>query len=234
MSHCFFGSYSLTYIQDDGMYVMYYSAGHIRTPRKHCVGVATSPSPRGPFISESEPFACPLAQGGAIDPAGFQDSDGKRYVVYKVDGNSMGHGGNCKNTVPPIVATPLLLQEVKADGITQVGEPVELLDRTEHDGPLIEGPDLIKTQDGIYFLFFSSNCFTTLFYDVSYATSTNLTGPYTRAKKPLLVTGDYGLKAPGGIDLSPDAKLAVFHGDCPWGRCMYQRELRFHGTEVHT
>lgn len=33
------------------------------------------------------------SQGGAIDPAGFVESDGSHYVVYKIDGNSIGHGG---------------------------------------------------------------------------------------------------------------------------------------------
>lgn len=39
---------------------------------------------------------CPLSQGGAIDASGYDDN-GQRYVVYKVDGNSIGHGGACGN-----------------------------------------------------------------------------------------------------------------------------------------
>jgi beta-xylosidase len=164
----------------------------------------------------STPFACPDVNtlGGAIDPDGFLDeSTGKRYVVYKTDGNSIGHGGLCGNMVAPIVPTPLMLQEVAADGITPIGGAVQLLDRDDLDGPLIEAPSLYRSEEGIYFLFFSSNCFTTPLYDVSYATATNIYGPYTKSSRPLLVTSDAELTAPGGMDIVKGGPLVLFHGD---------------------
>ena len=168
-----------------------------------------------------------LSEGGAIDPAGFLDADGKQYVVYKIDGNSIGHGGNCGNGVAPIVPTPLMLQEVSAtNGSTPIGDPVQILDRGEADGPLIEAPSLVRVPDAtsaggwLYILFFSSNCYTGGKYDTSYATSSSgvyATGEeYVKAKKPLLVTGMSGLYSPGGLDvgMGPGAKLQVlFHAD---------------------
>lgn len=170
----------------------------------------------GPYTPLATPFACPdvNAQGGAIDPDGFLDeSTGKRYVVYKVDGNSIGHGGSCGNTVAPIVPTPLMLQEVSAaDGVTPIGQPTQILDRDDYDGPLIEAPALHRSDEGIYFLFFSSNCFTTPQYDVAYATATNILGPYTKSSRPLLITSDAELTGPGGMDIIKGGSTFVFHG----------------------
>jgi hypothetical protein len=71
-----------------------------------------------------------------------------------------------------------------------------------------------KLTDGIhgfrrYFLFFSSNCFNTNLYDISYATASSVKGPYTKASTPFKVTGDNGLTAPGGLSALPDGSLAV-------------------------
>ena len=49
-------------------------------------------------------------------------------------------------------------------------------------------------------MFFSSKCYNTEFYDVSYAVARDVLGPYEKAKVPLLVSGDKGgrMKSPGG------------------------------------
>lgn len=200
---------------DDGTFVLYYADNLVSSPAHHCIGAATSRSVLGPYTPLETPFACPDPNtlGGAIDPDGFLDeSTGKRYVVYKVDGNSIGHGGSCMNTVEPIVPTPLMLQEVGADGITPIGGAVQILDRDDLDGPLIEAPALHRSAEGVYFLFFSSNCFTTPKYDVSYATATNIYGPYTKSTRPLLVTSDADLTGPGGMDIIKGGDFIVFHG----------------------
>ncbi|EKG17371.1 hypothetical protein MPH_05439 [Macrophomina phaseolina MS6] len=141
---------------------------------------------------------------------------GQRYIVYKVDGNAIGNGGICGNTIEPIVPTPLMLQAVADDGITPLGDPVTLLDNAGvSDDGLVEAPALVKTWDGDYVLFFSSGCFSTQNYTISYAVSTSglVTGPYERADGPLLKTGDLGgaLTSPGGMDVHWDAKRMVFH-----------------------
>ncbi|EXJ80384.1 hypothetical protein A1O1_08528 [Capronia coronata CBS 617.96] len=200
---------------DDGSFVLYYTDALASTPRFHCVGAATSRNVMGPYAPLDHPIACPdiLTKGGAIDPDGFQDpATGKRYVVYKTDGNSIGHGGSCNNGIAPIVPTPIMLQEVGSDGISLVGDAIQILDRDDFDGPLIEAPSLHRSEEGIYFLFFSSNCYTTPKYDVSYATATSIYGPYTKSGRPLLVTSDADLVGPGGLDIIKDGDLVVFHG----------------------
>jgi beta-xylosidase len=207
---------------DEG-FVLYYSASSQADPRTHCIGAATSPTIMGPYTPLDYPLACPLSQGGAIDPAGFQDADGTLYVVYKVDGNNIGHGGNCNNAVKPIVPTPIMLQEMASNGVTPVGLPVQIFDRTDADGPLVEAPSLVSVSDksavggNMYVLFFSSNCYSGPYYDTSYAISkSGIAGPYVRSAKPLLQTGagpNGVLYAPGGLDIERDRMRVVFHAN---------------------
>ena len=195
---------------------MYYTDALKHRPASHCLGVAASQSIAGPYVPRQKPWICPdpATQGGAIDPDGFFDvSTGKQYVTYKVDGNSIGHGGSCNNDIAPIIPTPIMLQEVEQDGISLIGSPIPILDRDDFDGPLIEAPALYRSDEGIYFLFYSSNCFTTPLYDVAFATATNISGPYTKSGRPLLITGDGpDLVGPGGLDIITNGNMVLFHG----------------------
>lgn len=218
--------------QGDGKYVMYFSASSSEDSSKHCVGAATSSSITGPYSPEDGPLACQLERGGAIDADGFDD-DGDLYVVYKVDGNSLNGDG----TMHP---TPIMLQAVNEDGVTPNGDPVQLLDRTDADGPVVEAPSLKKSGD-TYFLTFSSNMYDTPQYDVSYATASSVNGPYTRSDEPLLVSGDPSdagsLTAPGGSDFSVDESNIVFHAfkngqDISDGRAMYAADTDLSGDTI--
>ena len=214
----------------DGTYVMYYSGQLASNTAHHCIGVATADSVTGPWTAADDPWICDIAQGGSIDPSGFLDEGtGRRYVVYKVDGNSVGRGGDCNNGVEPKQPTPIMLQEVAGDGTTRVGAAVEILDRTDADGPLVEAPNLVRAGDGSYVLFFSSHCFTSPGYDVKYATADAITGPYVRTSNPLFRTGYYSLTSPGGATSVEAGGVMVFHGNCPQGRCMYTARFALTG-----
>ncbi|EME43257.1 glycoside hydrolase family 43 protein [Dothistroma septosporum NZE10] len=218
-------------ILDDGTFVLYYSASVASDTSKHCVGAATSDNILGPYSPQAEPLFCPLDQGGAIDPAGFYDN-GQRYVVYKVDGNSLGHGGACQNTVEPLVATPLILQPVSADGLTAQGAATTLLNHQGlSDDGILEAPALVKS-GSTYVLFFSSGCFTTEHYNVDYATSSSITGPYTRTSTPLIESGTGDLSAPGGADVTRDGLKLVLHANNNGGRSLYTATIQISGTTV--
>lgn len=196
----------------DGSFIMYYTASLAKTPATHCLGYATSKNVEGPYVDNAKnAWICPTKQGGAIDPSGFLDQKtGKRYIVYKVDGNSIGHGGDCGNTVAPIVPTPILLQQLSpSNGHDLIGSPIELIKNGPADGPYVEAPSLTYL-NGKYVLFFSSQCYATPKYDVSYAISNSLAGPYVKYG-PLFVTGTLGLTAPGGLDIAVNGDHAVFH-----------------------
>lgn len=129
----------------------------------------------------------------------------------------------------------MILQPVASDGYTFEGSATTLLDNDgTSDSGIVEAPALLRTSDGTYVLFFSSGCFVTSSYTVSYATSSSVTGPYTRASSALISTGDgRGLTAPGGMSVSADAQHMIFHANNDnGGRSMYTALITVSGTTV--
>lgn len=210
-----------------GAFVLYFSARVAGHPH-HCVGAATSRAVLGPYTPLPTPLACPLRAGGAIDASAFLDpADGARYLLYKVDGNSIGHGGLCGNTAAPVVPTPIMLQRVAPDGTTVAGgAAVRIFDREKQDGPLVEAPSLMRAADGMYVLFFSSSCFSSAGYNVDYAVADSVAGPYVRAARPLIVSGMGGLMAPGGATVAVDGRHLVFHAGGVGAREMYSAVVK--------
>lgn len=202
---------------------MYYCGEAKSDLRHHCIGTAIADNPTGPYVPNDTPLSCRLDQGGSIDPSGFLDADGSRYVVFKVDGNSIGHGGDCNNGVPPLVPVPIMLQKVAADGVTPIGDAVQILNIDPSDGPLVEAPSLVLKGD-TYFLFYSTHCFTDIAYDVRYATAKSIAGPYDQTDTQLLTSNTYGLVSPGSATVCGCGDRMLFHGFCDKAkteRCMY-------------
>ena len=183
--------------------MLYYAAAD-DTGAVHCIGAAVASSPDGPFAAGDTPIICPRERGGAIDPAVFVDETDNNaiYLAYKIDGGVLGHGGECGNSKPPIVSTPIMLQRMQDDGLTvdPSSEAIEILDRTAEDGPLVEAPQVIKVGEQ-YFLFYSSGCTRQPDYKVRYANASNLFGPYQRHEPALLQTKDFRLTAPGSASV---------------------------------
>ncbi|KAJ5274054.1 hypothetical protein N7478_009179 [Penicillium angulare] len=227
---------TLTNAQDDGKYVMYYSGESKLSIGHHCIGTAISESPTGPYIPSNTPLSCRLNQGGSIDPSGFQDADGTRYAVFKVDGNSIGHGGDCNNGIEPLVQTPIMIQKLQADGVTPVGDAVQILDRdtVDNDGPLVEAPSLLLHQ-GVYYLFYSTHCYTDKAYDLRWATASSIGGPYRKKNVQLLETGQHGLTSPGSATVCGCGDRMLFHGFCNSAkttRCMYVADVSLSGEDA--
>jgi beta-xylosidase len=198
-----------------GKYILYYSAALQSNGAIHCLGYATSNNIEGPFVDNSaQPWICPVKQGGAIDISGFYDTKkNKRYVVYKVDGNAIGHGGECGNTIKPIVPTPNLIQQVDVNnGFSMIGTVLKILSNDDEvaDGPYVEAPAL-NYMSGKYVLFYSPQCYTTPKYSVSYAIADQITGPYIRSGVLFKTGGPLGFQAPGGLDVAVNGDHAVWH-----------------------
>ncbi|KXX83175.1 putative arabinan endo-1,5-alpha-L-arabinosidase C [Madurella mycetomatis] len=230
---------------DPPSFVMYYSGQLTGADSAfHCVGaaVSTTGSVLGPYAPLPVPLVCPLDRGGAIDPAGFVDpASGRRYLLYKVDGNARGGGGECNNGVEPRRPTPIVLQEVDPrDGVGLVGNGVVVLDRAERDGPLVEAPEMVyvpageRGAEGSYLLFYSNHCWDGPGYSVNYAVAGEIAGPYRRREEgPLIRTGDgFNITAPGGAGVVPGGGWMLFHGDCPAGRCLFGADMVVEGEEV--
>jgi len=217
-----------------GKFILYYTAALASNGAIHCLGYATSNNIEGPFVDNSaKPWICPLKQGGAIDISGFYDrSTNRRYVVYKVDGNSIGHGGECGNTVKPIVPTPILMQRVDANnGYGLIGTPLQILTNTPADGPYVEAPAL-NYMGGKYVLFYSPQCYTTPKYDVSYAIADSITGPYIRSGSLFKTGGPLGFQAPGGLDVAVNGDHAVWHANYGKGRALFTGKLTLKNGKV--
>jgi beta-xylosidase len=211
-------------------YVLYYTlaAAEFSTPRSaiaQCISFAVSATPQGPFVdSNTKPFVCQPDLGGSIDATPFRDTNGKRYLIWKNDGNCCA------------IPTRFYMQELTADGRKLVGSPKEL--GLEDDAPWerlirsgIESPELLL-HDGTYYVFFSASAFDTEFYGVGYATSKTVTGPYVDApENPILKTRDPAF-GPGHptITQSPDGRLWFLYA--AWGpehtfRSLWLNELVF-------
>jgi hypothetical protein len=224
----------------DGSFAMYYSPALQDNDGIHCLGLARSANVEGPYNdSSTAPLICPEEAGGAIDAAGFLDSDSKRYVVYKIDGPAINNGGYCASPDnPPSTNTSLMLQQVENDGYTTIGGPAVLFNNEgESDSYNVEAPILVKSEEGVYFLFFSSGCYNADSYTVSYVSSkTSVWGPYGK-RTTLLKTGDYGLYAPGGADvLVKSGKMAIHSftesNSIDDGRVMDTARISFQGRKV--
>jgi hypothetical protein len=209
---------------DDGRYLLYYTAraADIHGGRQ-CIGAAYAASPLGPFTAHGTgPLVCDPGEGGDIDASSFVDTDGRRYLLYKDDGNAIGQ------------QTSLWLQRVAPDGVTFRGARRELLrtDRVEEHG-VIEAPVLTKVKEQ-YVLFYSLGGFAGDAYQTSYAASGSLTGPYAKAYRSLMTTATLGtVRGPGGADIvrEPGGDHIVFHGwiNNDTARGMYGADLGWAG-----
>lgn len=200
-----------------GDFTMYFVA---REPKSdsQCIGMATSGSANGPFVStETKPMICDTREGGDIDPSTFTDTDGTRYLLWKNDGNCCG------------LETWLQIARLSADGSRLAGPVTKLIDETlPWEGTLVEAPTLVR-HGAKYVLLYSSNDYSGDDYAVGYATATSLRGPYTKHPKPLLSTASSHKRfcGPGGQDVvvGPGGRdYLVFHS--------WDRAYKYRGVSV--
>jgi beta-xylosidase len=112
----------------------------------HCIGAATSSTPAGPFTPQSGPILCDASGGGVIDASGFEAPGGALYLVWKVDGNSIGK------------STPIFIQPLGADGYTLQGSATQLITDDSVDGGIVEAPSLVYWDDFYYLYAFDLLC----------------------------------------------------------------------------
>ena len=158
----------------------------------YCLGVATAPSPLGPWRDLGRPLRC--TPRGTIDPTPVVDGD-SLYLVYKEDGNAFRK------------PTPILLQRLRADGRRLLGAPRELLRNRagSWEGKVVEAPFLVQRDDG-WAMFYSGAlcCSRDCAYAVGVARSLTLAGPWTRySGNPILRSG-HGWRCPGHVSVVGD------------------------------
>ncbi|MFC5823528.1 family 43 glycosylhydrolase [Nonomuraea insulae] len=159
----------------DGRYVMYFTVTNTTTtPHEwdYSIGVATAPTPTGPWTHVSAPVVPPRPSGDAywntIDPAQFTDVDGRKYLYF---GGFFGG---------------LWMTELTADGLRTVGQPQQVAIDNKFEG------SFVVRHDGYYYLLASSaNCCAgpTTGYSVLAGRATSPRGPFTdKEGRPLLAS----------------------------------------------
>jgi len=158
----------------------------------YCLGVATAPSPLGPWRDLGRPLRC--TPSGTIDPTPVVDG-GRLQLVYKEDGNAFRR------------PTPILMQELSADGRRLVGAPRELLRNRpgSWERNVVEAPFLVRRGDGWAMLYSGALCCSRdCAYAVGVARAPTLAGPWTRySGNPILRSGN-GWRCPGHVSVVGD------------------------------
>lgn len=211
----------------DGRFVMYYATPSSPGSDRMCISRALGSSPSGPFKDDStEPFICPLTQGGAIDPSVYVD-EGVPYLVWKSDGNC------CK------LPTDIYSQRLTDDGLSTAAAPTKLLDATQSwQADVVEGPAMIREGDR-YFLFYSANDWDTVDYAIGVATCDSVEGPcHSTTDAAWMDSLPYSL-GPGGqefVEAPTGGIWMVHHGWLPHqaGTPDGQRRLYLDRISLHS
>ncbi len=136
------------------------------------IGVASAPKVTGPYTVT----AAPLSQHGqgVIDANFFEDTDGSRWLFYKIDGNSVG------------ASTPIWFRPLAPNGLSYLAGPTTLFanDPGTWEGGVIEAPWVVK-RNGFYYMFYSGNVYDHR-YRTGVARATKLAGPWTKFGPPIL------------------------------------------------
>lgn len=180
----------------DGEYYMYYVVTQTTvTPDRddNAIGVATAPTPAGPWTDSGEPVVGPRRGGPGnnfkwtFDPSEFTDSDGTRYLYY-----GSYYGG-------------IFVTELSPDGKRAVGEPTMVAIDNRYEGAYV-----VK-RDGYYYLFGSSaNCCAgpTTGYSVYVGRSESPEGPFLDKKGVSMTESRVG----GTIVVTPNGNKWVGTG----------------------
>jgi beta-xylosidase len=150
-----------------------------------CVAAATANKPTGPY-EDHGPLKC--QQVGSIDPFPIRDENGKFFLVWKEDGNSVGQ------------PTPIWAQELDTSNWKLIGEQREILrnDPATWEGTLIEGPFIMR-KNGYFYLFYSGNfcCGRGCNYAVGVARSLTLLGNWEKYQENPILKGNENWNCPG-------------------------------------
>ncbi|MFT3902680.1 MAG: family 43 glycosylhydrolase [Niabella sp.] len=178
---------------ENGKVYMYYNAH--KKDSSLCIAAAVADKPEGPY-KDLGPLIC--QEYGSIDPFPVRDENGKLYMVWKEDGNSVGK------------PTPIWAAEMKEDRTALVGEKKELF---RADVPwekgLVEGVSIIKHNDYFYALYSAAACCgKKCNYGTGVARSKNLLGPWEKFQGNPVLTDSPDWKCPGhGTPVEKDGKF---------------------------
>jgi xylan 1,4-beta-xylosidase len=150
---------------ENGKVYVYYAAH--KKGGNLCIGVASADKPEGPY-KDHGPLVC--QEVGSIDPFPMRDENGKLYLIWKEDANSVGK------------PTPIWAMEMNEDRTALVGEKKELFrNDAAWEGNLVEGVSIIRHGDYFYAFYAGAGCCGLhCNYSVGIARSKKLLGPWEK------------------------------------------------------
>lgn len=186
----YFWAPEITY--DNGKYYIYYSA-HKREGNL-CLAVASADKPEGPYTDHG-PLMC--QEAGSIDGWPMRDKNGKLYLIWKEDGNSVK------------LPTPIWAMEMDEDRRQLIGEKKELFrNDADWEGNLVEGVSMIRHGEYFYAFYAGAGCCgRACSYGIGVARAKDLLGPWEKYPgNPVIATSDQW-KCPGhGTPIEKDGK----------------------------
>ncbi|MBT1703598.1 family 43 glycosylhydrolase [Chryseosolibacter indicus] len=160
---------------DNGKVWVYYAAH--KGNGNLCVGVASADKPEGPYTDHGT-LIC--EEAGSIDAFQMRDENGKLYLIWKEDANSVNK------------PTPIWAMEMSEDRSKLIGEKVKLFyNDVAWEANVVEGVSMIR-HGGYYYAFYAGAgcCARGCNYGMGVARAKNLLGPWEKYNKnPLLKTG---------------------------------------------
>ncbi|MFV0419437.1 MAG: glycoside hydrolase family 43 protein [Dysgonomonas sp.] len=166
---------------------IYYTA-RVKETNRLCVAVASADSPDGKYTDHGVLVS---QEAGSIDAFEVTDENGKIYVTWKEDGNSMGR------------ATPIWAQEINPERTKLLGEPIELFRNDESNDAswerwLIEGVCIFKKGEYYYATYSAGSCCDKgCNYKTGVARSKAVLGPWEKYEKNPIMTDNADWKCSG-------------------------------------
>lgn len=178
---------------ENGKVYVYYSA-HKKNGNL-CIGVASADKPEGPYRDHG---ALMCQEAGSIDAFPMRDENGKLYIIWKEDGNSIKQ------------PTPIWASAMNEERTALIGEKKELFrNDLPWEGNLVEGVSMIKHGD-YYYAFYAARgcCGTGCNYVVGIARSKQLLGPWEKYEQnPVMINLDPWICPGHGTPVEKDGKF---------------------------
>jgi xylan 1,4-beta-xylosidase len=177
---------------ENGKVYVYYAA-HKKNGNL-CVGVASADRPEGPYRDHG-PLMC--QEAGSIDAFPMRDENGKLYLVWKEDANSVGK------------PTSIWAMQMNEERTALIGEKKELFRNDKQwEGNLVEGVSMIRKGDYFYAFYAASACCgRACTYGTGIARSKNLLGPWEKYQNNPVSIAENHWKCPGhGTPIEKDGK----------------------------
>jgi hypothetical protein len=176
----------------NGAYVVYYTVND-RSSGKQCISRGVALSPGGPFIDDSAgPLVCQPELGGSIDPSPFVDGDGRAYLLWKAESQTIWS------------------QELTSDGLALTGEPHTLISAgPSFERGVVEAPSLFR-EGGTYFLVYAAADWNSRRYTTAYAICAGPAGPCSKPANGRILSSGSHLAGPGGVEVFRDGDGALW------------------------